>query len=246
MELATTDQDAAKQFYSALFGWQPADFPMGPDEVYTMFKLEGRDAAAGFTMRKQEREKGIPPHWMIYISTADVHASAARVKELGGKILEGPFDVMTFGKMAVVQDPTGAIFALWQPLSHHGIGIKDQPGTFCWADLMSHDTPRAKDFYESLFGWDINPGDDATGYLHIRNGENFVGGMPGSEHLPPDTPPHWLMYFLVSRCDESTEKMKQLGGKVYMGPMSIPNVGRISVVSDPQGAVFSLFEPAPR
>jgi len=84
------------------------------------------------------------------------------------------------------------------------------------------------------------PGDD--GYVHIKNGADFIGGMPPSNMQPPDTPPHWLIYYMVTSCDASTEKLKGLGGKVFMGPMSIPKVGRMSIVTDPQGAVFSLFE----
>ena len=246
MELATTDQDAAKKFYSELFGWTPADVPIGPSDVYTMFKLEGRDAAAGYTMRQEDRDRGVPPHWMLYISSDDVNASAQKVRDAGGKVLADPFDVMTFGKMAVIQDPTGAIFAIWQPVTHLGIGIKDQHGTFCWSDLMSPDSKRAQDFYGQVFGWKLVTGEnDSSGYLHILNGEKMIGGMPPSEHQPPNTPPHWLLYFLAQNCEESTGKLKELGGRVHAGPMTIPNVGRMSIVADPQGAVFALFEPSP-
>lgn len=112
---------------------------------------------------------------------------------------------------------------------------------------MTPDVTRAKEFYKALLGWEIAPGEnDQSGYLHIKNGETFIGGMPPSEHQPPNTPPHWSIYYLVSKCDESTAKAKQLGGKVRMDPMSIPNVGRMSVVADPQGAMFSLFEASPK
>src|SRR5436305_9947198 len=114
IELATTDQNAAKNFYSGLFGWVSADFPMGPDQFYTMFKLDGRDAAAAYGMDEQMRSRGIPPHWMLYVATDSADASAEKVRTAGGNVTAGPFDVADFGRMAVLQDPTGAMFSVWQ------------------------------------------------------------------------------------------------------------------------------------
>ncbi|MGB9487254.1 MAG: VOC family protein, partial [Terriglobia bacterium] len=147
IELSTTDQNAAKSFYSSLFGWASQDFPMGPNDFYTMFQLEGRDAAAAYTMRPEQRSMGVPVHWMIYIGVESADATASRVAQLGGKLLRPPFDVYDVGRMAVVQDPTGAVFALWQPKSHTGTGIAGVPGTLCWADLITPDPARAKEFY---------------------------------------------------------------------------------------------------
>ncbi len=247
MELSTTDPSAAKTFYAGLFGWTAIDNPMGPDEIYTVFQLNGQPVSAGYKQQKDEAAMGIPPHWTLYIATADVDVAAARVQVLGGKIIAGPFDVATHGRMAFAQDPTGAVFALWQPKANPGVGVKDKPGAFCWADLMTPNTQRAKQFYEELLGWKVEPGEhDPSGYLHISNGETMIGGMPPSERQPPNTPPSWLLYYLVESCHASTAKLKGLGGRVFMGPITIPNVGTMSTVSDPQGAVFSLFEPAPR
>src|SRR5579872_430311 len=101
IELATIDQSSAKNFYSALFGWAAVDSPMGPDEYYTRFQLSGGDAAAAYNMRPEERA-AIPPHWNPYIGVTSADDTAKRVAELGGKVVEGPFDVMTFGRMAVL------------------------------------------------------------------------------------------------------------------------------------------------
>ncbi len=242
IELGTTDQAAAKNFYGSLFGWAANDMPMGPNEHYTIFRIDGRDAAAAYTL-SPERSGGAPPNWMPYISVENADASAGRAAKAGGKILAPPMDVFDAGRMAVVEDPTGACFALWQPKANPGIGITGVDGTLCWADLMSTDAGRARQFYAELFGWEIAPGEhDPSGYLHIKNGDTFIGGMPpvGPQ---PGVPSHWLMYFLASDCDGATAKAKGAGANIYYGPATMEGVGRWAVVADPQGAVFAIFQP---
>ncbi len=242
IELATTDQKAAKDFYSSLFGWSPQDSPIGPNEVYTIFKLEGRDAAAGYTLREDQRAHGVPPHWMPYIAVDSADDAATKAKELGGTEVMPPFDVMDLGRMAVIQDPTGAHFCVWQARKNTGIGIAGVAGSLCWADLSTPDAKRAGDFYSGLFGWRIMADEkDKSGYLHIKNGEHFIGGIPPSAHRQPGVPPHWLAYFWVDDVDASAAKAKQLGAKSCVDPMTIENVGRMAVIADPPGAVFAIF-----
>jgi predicted enzyme related to lactoylglutathione lyase len=246
MELSTTDQNAAKQFYSALFGWQPADFPMGPSEVYTIFRSQGRDCSAACTLRKDLIDHGVPPHWMLYIATDNVDDSTRRAGELGARIMAGPFDVGESGRMSVIQDPTGAHFCLWQGKGTAGIGIAGEQNTFCWADLNPHDRAAAQKFYSGLFGWtfDAGEGKDASGYLHIANSGQMIGGMPPSEHLPKEVPPHWLLYYLTDNCAALTARATGLGASVCVPIMTIENTGVISILNDPQGAGFALFEPS--
>ncbi len=247
IELATSDQNAAKRFYSSLFGWAATDNPMGPGEFYTMFKLEGRDAAAAYTMRPDQRAQGIPPHWMLYISVADADDAAQRASQGGAKVLAPPFDVFDLGRMAVIQDPVGAVFCIWQSKKSTGIGIAGVPGTLCWADLSTADPERARKFYSDLFGWKIMAGEhDPSGYLHIQNGDEFIGGIPPSAHRDPHIPPHWMPYFAVQDCDATAAKAGQLGAKIYLAPMTMEKVGRMAVLADPQGATFAIFKAAPR
>jgi predicted enzyme related to lactoylglutathione lyase len=120
------------------------------------------------------------------------------------------------------------------------------PGTFCWADLCTRAEEAAAQFYSAVFGWQITKAEnDDSGYLHIKNGEAFIGGIPPAQFLPPNVPPHWMLYFYVTDADASTSKLQELGGTVHLAPMNIDKVGRMSVVADPQGAGFSLFTPAP-
>src|ERR1700722_13611000 len=190
VELATTDQDAAKHFYGALFGWSIVDYPMGPADFYTMFRLGGRDAAAGYTMREVERARGVPPHWNLYVAVEDADASAARAVELGGTLPAGVFDVFTNGRMGVVIDPTGSSFCLWQPKQTQGIGVMGENNSYVWADLSTGDRPAAKQFYEKLFGWKIIPGKDKdeSTYLHIMAGEKGIAGILPDTHRNPHVP----------------------------------------------------------
>ena len=243
IELATSDQEAAKSFYGSLFGWSVNDYPIGPNEFYSMFKLDGQDVAAAYTMKPEQRSQGVPPNWMVYVAVNSADDIAKKVAQLGGKVLAPPFDVMDVGRMAVVQDPTGAVLSVWQAKRHKGAGISGVDGTLCWADLSTPDPERARKFYADLFGWKIVTGEhDASGYLHVKNGEAFIGGIPPATHRKPKSPPHWLAYFTVSDCDKASAKAKQLGANIYLGPMTMENVGRMAVVADLQGAVFAIFQ----
>jgi len=243
VELGTTDQNGAKKFYTQLFGWSVDDFPMGPSEFYSMFKLQGRDTGAAYTLRPDQKAQGVPPHWLLYIATQDADATAKRVADLGGKVIAPPFDVMEHGRMAVIQDPAGATFAVWQAKQHPGTAISGVDGTLCWADLSTPDVPNAEKFYSGLFGWQMTRDEhDKSGYIHIKNGEEFIGGIPPAQHRNPNAPPHWLLYFQTSNCDSSANKAKELGANFLLAPMTMENVGRMAVIADPQGAVFAIFQ----
>lgn len=247
IELATSDQKAAKKFYSELFGWAIHDMPMGPGAAYTLFQLQGKDAAAGYTLRPEQKAEGVPPHWMIYVTVDSADSSAKRAADLGGKVVAPAFDVGTLGRMAVIQDPTGAVFSVWEPKEGNGIGIKGVDGTLCWADLGTRDRERAVKFYSELFGWEIvidAKDDPMYGYAHIKNGEEFIGGMLPPAHHSLNAPPNWLPYFQVSDCEASAAKAAELGAAIYLEPTIMENVGTMSVVADPQRAVFAIFQTA--
>jgi predicted enzyme related to lactoylglutathione lyase len=250
IELSTTDQNAAKKFYSSLFGWSINDMPMGPDSFYTMFQLGGRDTGAATTLRPEQLALKIPPNWMLYIAVANADSTAERIAKAGGTVLQPPFDVMDVGRMAVIRDPTGAHFCIWQANKGIGIQVAGEPGTLCWADLNSPDPARARQFYADVFGWKFTAdthSDPSSGYMHIQNGEEFIGGVPGVRtgdgHV---IPPHWMSYFLVTDCDVTAAKAKELGAKFCMEPMTMENIGRMSILTDPQSAAFAIFQPMPK
>ena len=248
VELATSDQAAAKKFYTSLFGWTADDSPMGPDASYTLFRLNGKDIGGGYTLMPDQVAMHVPPNWLVYVAVESADAAAAKAKQLGGKILAGPLDVMEHGRMAVIADPTGAVFAVWQPKQNPGMGVVGSEGSFSWADLNTDDPKRASEFYSALFGWHLEKGehDPEGGYLHIKNGEHYIGGIPPARPREPGVPPHWLIYFHTADCDALSNKAKSLGANVCFGPVTMENVGRFSIAADPQGAYFSLFQPMRR
>src|SRR6266576_461164 len=175
IELATTDGPGAKKFYSEIFGWEAQDSPVGPDMVYTMLRLDGKDVGALY--QKGEMMKDVPTAWASYISVTSADEIAAKAKALGGTVVKEPFDVMDVGRMAVIIDPTGAAFCIWQPRKHAGFGIKGAPNTVCWNELMTTDTAGASDFYTKLFGWVDNTHGGPMPYTEFKNGDTHAGGM---------------------------------------------------------------------
>ena len=240
-ELSTNDQPGAKAFYSKIFGWTPVELPIGPDQVYTMFQLEQCEVGAVCTLSYDQREHGVVPHWMLYVAVENADATTAKAESVGARILAKPFDVFDAGRMAVLQDPSGAIFSIWQAKTSLGIRLTGVPGTLCWADLATSDQAAAEVFYRSLFGWELTPGEVHTGYLHIVNSGEFIGGIPPVNAFH-GAPPHWLLYFLVAQLGPTLEQLKQGGGTVVVPATEIEKTGRFAVVRDPQGAFFALFE----
>lgn len=247
VELGTTDANAAKKFYGQLLGWSFDDTPMGPDAVYTTCKSGGKTVCALYKMGKEMQ--GVPPNWLSYVTVDDVDATAKKITANGGKLVKEPFDVMDLGRMLVAQDPTGATFALWQAKKTQGAEVLRDDGAIAWNELFTNDVDRAGKFYATTIGWKTKPvdmGKMGTYTLFQRPGDDKsnAGGMMGLAPNMKGVPPHWLTYFGVADVDASTKKANELGGKTITPPMDIPNVGRFSVVQDPQGAAFALYTNA--
>lgn len=244
IELATTDQNAAKTFYTSLFGWSVTDTPMGPGNDYSIFALRGRASAAGYTLQPDQQARGVPVHWSLYIAVDNADQSAAKATQVGASVIMPPFDVPDAGRMAVLHDPTGAVFSIWQGGKVPGLGVTGEPGALCWADLSTSDPDRAAKFYSTLFGWSYKRGqNDPSGYMEIKNGDHFIGGIPPA-HTDPKTPPHWMIYFMVADVAASLAKAAQLGAKTLMPAQDMPGVGTWAILADPQGAVFAVFKSA--
>ena len=240
-ELGTTDQAAAKQFYGGLFGWTVFDAPIGSGEYYTMFKLGGRDVAAAYTLSPKILAHGVTPHWNIYFATPDVDASTDAVTRLGGAVVQPPFDVMDAGRMSICKDPGGALFSLWQARQNQGAGVMDENNAVCWVELATWDTAQAAAFYRALFNWETRSSANMSTYI-----EYYAGGKPRGGLLPMDEnwkgmTSHWAIYVMVPNCVETAETAKALGGALRVGPFDAPGVGKIAVLTDPQGAAFYVI-----
>jgi predicted enzyme related to lactoylglutathione lyase len=247
LELGTTDVSGAKKFYSALLEWTADDMPMGPEMSYTIFRLGGNDAAGSYRLMKEQVAAHVPPHWMLYVKVENADAGAAKAVQLGAQQIVPPSDIPNVGRFAVIQDPAGAVISLFQPGQHRGLKIFGDLGALCWADLNSQDPETASRFYANWLGWTYDTGSD--GYRHIVSGTDkadMIGGIPPRMHAPPGTPSHWLPYFNVADCKAAASRASQLGAGTLMPANLMPDVGTIAVLTDPQGAVFALYQQIPR
>jgi uncharacterized protein len=245
-ELATTGPDSAKALYGELFGWTFEDQSAGPDMSYTIARLAGKDVAALYGLAAAELEQGIPPHWNSYAAVASADESATRVRLLGGTVVAAPFDVGEKGRMAIVKDPQGAPFCLWEARSHPGAQLVGELGSLCWTELATTDTAAAGHFYASLFGWALKKQETgAQEYTELWKGPRPAGGMLAIEKEWGPMPPSWDVYFRVADCDAAAAKAKALGARVLTAPDDIAKVGRYAFLADREGAMFAVIAPAP-
>ena len=215
-DLSTPDPAVAAAFYGALLGWEAEEVPAGPDATYWMMRVGGRDVAGMSAMREDQLAAGAPPAWLSYVTVEDAESGAERVAELGGAVMLPAFDVLEAGRMALVRDPQGAVFALWEPRAHIGAGLVNDPGAMVLNQLNTSDPEGAASFYADLFGWRITQvAREPQAYWGIENGGSLNGGVMA---LPPGTPapPHWLVYFTAADLDAAAELIAREGGAVVL------------------------------
>ena len=236
IDLATSDAAGATRFYTKLLGWTAEEMPVDDGMAYTLLALRGKPVAALYPRHD------VAPHWLAYVSVEDVDASTARAKALGGRVVTEPMDVLDVGRQALLQDPTGALFALWQPRRHAGAAIVGEAGALTWTELQTRDADRAKAFYAELFGWkaDTQPM-GGTAYTTFAQGDRMVAGMMQMTGEWGDAPSHWMTYLEVEDVDGGTAEARKLGATVHVPPTDVPGVGRFSLLQDPQGAPFAMI-----
>ncbi len=244
VELASSNQAAARSFYTELFDWDVEEVPMTEGSTYTMFHRGGKYTAALY-QADPSLPNASPDCWGVYVATDDVDASVERASRLGATVLSDPFDVSDAGRMAVVQDPTGAVFCMWQAGANHGVGIKSEAGALCWNELLTRDTGSAAAFYGGLFGWVAHEQEmpPPTGlYTSFMAGESPAGGMMAIRpEWGDDIQPMWATYFSVDDCDACVERAVALGASLLAPSLEIPDVGRFAWLADPRGAAFAVI-----
>ena len=244
MDIYLPDPERGKAFYSDLFGWDWTDVPMGDSGMsYTMFSLDGKSVAAVGQQMPGMLPDGAPPCWFSYIATDDLDKTADRAGTLGATFLMGPANVGN-GRVALLQDPAGAPFFLWQALEFGGAEVIRAPGAMAWNELYTRDLEATQSFYSALFGWEwaampIPPG----GEYHVAGlGDSHVAGVLVMDEHWPEIPPHWMVYIQVEDADAAAARVTSLGGDVCVPVTEIP-VGRFAVVNDDQKGTFTIFEP---
>ncbi|MGH3342608.1 MAG: VOC family protein [Carbonactinosporaceae bacterium] len=243
VDLGADDREAAMKFYGGLFGWE---FEVGPQETghYTTCLLRGLSVAGiGERPRADDGTPLAPVAWTTFLACVDADAAAARSAQAGGTVVMGPMDILDQGRLAVVEDPTGAVFGMWEPRKHSGARVVNEPGSLCWNEVATRDHEAAAAFYRAVFGYELAPMEmPGLAYSTLKvAGRSVAGILRMDASWPDDVPPHWMTYFDVADADVTVPAVRDLGGEVIRGPHDSP-YGRLAVISDPQGAVFSIIE----
>ncbi|MBZ5713630.1 VOC family protein [Nannocystis pusilla] len=236
-ELGSPEPAVTTRFYSALF-----DLGIHHGKGYTILRKRGRDVAAIHRMPADREARGETPYWLLHVNVDSIDRAVARVEPRGGRVIVPPREVYDAGRVAVLEDPSGAHLALWQAVGHAGAGLIDEPATMCWWELNTRDADEAGVFYSDVIGWRRaeRSVDAATRYTDFFVGERKVGGMLQMNEAWGGMPSHWMTYFRVEDCDEGAALAEKLGGAILVAPCDIPPVGRFAVVSDPHGGIFSI------
>lgn len=244
VDLVTTDVEASKAFYEALFGWTTEDIPTPMGPAYTMCSLDGRTVAGIGPQPPGMADAGMPSMWNSYVIVEDIDAVCASVPGAGGAVVMPAMDIMTQGRMAMIADPTGGVVGLWQPGDHQGAEVFNVPGALSWNELQTRDLPVATAFYEQVFGWRFEGGDE-SGYLVIaldaKEGDDKSNGgaMTMPEGVPAEAPAYWAVYFAVGDCDGAVARAQELGATVFLPAMDMAGM-RFAGVTDPTGAMCML------
>ncbi|MGA5259958.1 VOC family protein [Streptomyces griseoincarnatus] len=216
------DLEAGKRFYGELFDWTFEGRPTG-----TVRALKDGDPVASLARKTDGR---LPTVWTVSFSTPDADGLCARIRAAGGQVVAPPAPLGDLGRTALVTDPEGAVFSLWQPGTATGFGRRHEPGTFAWVQLYTRDTETANTFYGDLFH-------DA---LFGENADPDFGRAPVSEVFAPEMPPHLLVHFAVTELEPALEQVARLGGRTQVPPFET-SYGTAAVVTDNQGASFALL-----
>jgi uncharacterized protein len=239
VDLSTSDPEAARTFYTSLFGWTAEP---NPDfGGYAVAQLGGRDVAGIGPLMGGE---GQPTAWAMYVGTNDANATVTAVEGAGGKVAVPPMDVADQGRMGVFQDPTGAFFGIWQPGKMTGAQVMREPGSVGWTELNARGLPAAKEFYQKVFGWEseeLGGMPEGMAYSELRvDGEPIGGAQEMPAMVPAEVPSYWLVYFLVEDIAASAARAQELGATVLMPVTDYPG-GKFTILADPQGGTFGLI-----
>ncbi|TDD95867.1 VOC family protein [Actinomadura rubrisoli] len=237
LDLGIPDIERAKTFYGTLFGWQFEDG--GPETGnYNLCMLRGEPVAG---MMQHADPQATEFWWNLYFAADDCDGVVKRATDAGGAVVETPMDVMDLGRMAILKDPQGGQFGLWQGRAHIGSRFVNEPGSLVWNDLITPRADEARAFYTAVFEYGLEPvpGMDYTA-LRRPDGQ-YIGGINGE----PDAPaPSWISYFDVADADEAVRRVRAGGGTVDAEPAETP-YGRIASVRDPFGVPFRVMKTAP-
>jgi predicted enzyme related to lactoylglutathione lyase len=244
-ELFTKDVEAAKRFYTAMFGWTAEDRPMGPDWSYTIWKLGDKQIGGMMDVANMPAQaQDVPPHWALYVSVPNVDEAAARAIAAGGKVLGECHEIPGVGRFAATQDPQGAILNLFRSASGDPEDVMPGTGEFCWENLSATNATESIAYYEKVVGWGSLPmeGSDGQTTLFTAAFQGKPTPLASVGQAPEGSTAHWGTFVGVESVKKATQKAVELGGKVYIERMEIPGTGAFGLIEDPTGAMIFVFE----
>jgi uncharacterized protein len=253
------DPKSAADFYTRLFGWEARDaMPDNAPGTNFVCSLRGHDVAAISSVPEAEGDSS-PPMWGTYVWVENVDDTVAKATAAGGTLVDGPLDLLGAARIAVLADPAGAIFALWEARSHRGAELVNEPSAWSISQLNTPDPEGAKAFYGEVFGWETDTMDMGGAEISLWRVPGYVGGEPeqpvsrdvvgvmgqmSEKQFPGEVQPHWSIDFRVDDTDATAALTEELGGQVLAPPFDNP-VGRSAVLADPQGASFTVSKVGP-
>jgi len=238
VDLASPDVDASVAFYRGLFGWEHvASGPVEETGGYGVFTLRGRNVAGIVPLQDESQ----PAVWNTYIAVDDADATVAAAEQAGGQVAMGVLDVMTSGRMAYLVDTTGAMVGIWQAGDHIGAQLVNEPGTLGWNELTTQDFASAKAFYASVVGWEPEAVEGSNGgYVVFNVDGHAIAGMIGARDGAAS---QWRVYFIVADTDATVARAQALGGAITVPAFDLEDIGRIAMLSDPNGTAFAVMTP---
>jgi predicted enzyme related to lactoylglutathione lyase len=242
-ELHSSDVEASAAFYGALFGWAIREEER---ETYLHFyaSADSDETVAGL----MPAHPGAPVMWQVYVGTEDIEAYAKRAEAAGAKAVTPLMDIPHTGRLQVLLDKEGASLAPFQPskMDHDSWRSSEEPGRFCWVELLTRDHAAQVDFYKSIVGWetlDMDMG-EFTYTLFVPPGGDQQDSIGGAMPMPAGVggPSVWLAYVTVESCDASTARARELGATIHQEPRNVGDFGRFAVLDDPGGATIAIYE----
>lgn len=241
VDLMASDQQAAIDFYEDLLGWHGE---VGPPEFggYAICELRDRAVAGIGPAMSMDGAPPPPTVWTTYLAVDDIEQTAAKVEQNGGTLFMPPMQVGDNGKMLVCADPSGAVVGAWEADQFFGATRVNEPGTLVWNELNTRDLAKAVPFYEAVFGVKFESMPEMPSYQGmLAGGRVCAGAQQIGPDMPAEMPSHWLTYFAVDDADSTTAAAVHAGSTLLQPAFDMP-AGRMSVVMDPQGAVFALLK----
>jgi uncharacterized protein len=238
VETLQRDRQAAQSFYSSLFGWK---ILVSEEDDYAVARVRGRDVAGIAGAPDEDRQA-----WVTHIRVDDCDTAVAAASQAGATVLRQPVTAEPAGRFAVLIDPVGAMFCVWEAEVREGAQLVNEPGAWSMSALQTGDPRSAIAFYNTVFGWEAQ----TAGPVTLWRLPGYVGGEP-QQPVPRDvvavllsddaSPSRWSVDFWVSDLDATAARALDLRGRILVEPHDRPPM-RSALLADPAGVTFSVSQ----